>query len=90
MKLNTQYQLQTVAGEHIILQSAASTGEQLQVIAFNDTAKMLWESLTGLDFQVDDVAALLQQQYDIDADAAKCDAQAWIDTLTTHHLVLTE
>lgn len=88
VKLNSQCQLHSVAGEHIIIQPATTAGEELQVIAFNDTAKMLWESLSQQEFELADVAALLQQHYDIDGDTATRDAQAWIDTLVAHNLLL--
>lgn len=87
MKLNSQCQLHTVSGEHIILQPATTTGADIQVIAFNDTAKMLWESLLHRDFQTTDVAELLQHQYEIDTDTAMRDAQNWVDTLVKNHLI---
>ena len=90
MKLNPQCQLHTVSGEHIILQPATTAGADIQVVAFNDTATMLWESLVGREFQTADVAELLQRHYDIDADTAMRDAQSWIDTLTSNRLLLND
>ena len=88
MKLNPQCQLRNVAGENIILQRASTAGEEMKVIGFNDTAKMLWESLVQRDFELQDVAALLQHHYDIDDVTALRDATAWVDNLRLNHLLL--
>ena len=58
-----------------------------QVIALNETSLWLWNRLQGREFGTDDVRDLLLGEYDVDAETAERDAQAWVARLKTCNLV---
>lgn len=90
MKINTIYKVRKVAGENIILLQGKTNGDMTRVIAFNDSALLLWESLQGKDFSVQDAANVLLDNYDVDSAVANADAQKWVDTLRENGLLLDE
>ena len=42
----------------------------------NETSAYLWNAIQGKDFTVDDLVELLTQEYDVDKQTARKDAQA--------------
>ncbi|MBQ6068705.1 MAG: PqqD family protein [Bacteroidales bacterium] len=90
MKINTIYKVRKVAGENIILLQGKTNGDMTRVIAFNDSALLMWESLQGKDFSVQDAANVLLDNYDVDSAVANADAQKWVDTLRENGLLLDE
>ena len=90
MKINTIYKVRKVAGENIILLQGKTNGDMTRVIGFNDSALLMWESLQGKDFSVQDAANVLLDNYDVDSAVANADAQKWVDTLRENGLLLDE
>jgi hypothetical protein len=49
----------------------------------NESSTFLWKELQGSDFTVDDMVRLLTDEYEVDADTARRDAEAlcqkWIE-----------
>ena len=53
-----------------------------KVISLNESATYLWKNVVDKDFDVETMASLLQQEYEVDAETAKRDAQALLDEWT--------
>ena len=49
--------------------------------------QQVWNRLRGREFGTDDVRDLLLGEYDVDAETAERDAQAWVARLKTCNLV---
>lgn len=79
--------MQTVAGEHIVMRPATTVGVEMKIIAFNDTAYRLWQLLQDRDFEIQDVADLIQQHYEVDAASALHDATQWVEHLCANDLL---
>ncbi len=87
MKLNANYKVREMAGEHIIVMPGRYGADMTRVIALNATSLFLWNQLQGKDFEADEVAQLLVGEYDIDLQTATRDAEGWIRQLCESGIV---
>lgn len=76
MRLNEDYKLRDVLGEKVLVAEGENSINYAYLISVNESAALVWESMLGREFSVDDVAALLTDNYEIDNDEAYCDAEA--------------
>lgn len=90
MKINPIYKVRKVAGENIILLQGKTNGDMTRVVAFNESALLMWDSLQGKDFTIDDAVAVLLDNYNVDETTARTDAEKWAHTLRENGLLLPE
>ncbi|MCQ2298387.1 MAG: PqqD family protein [Bacteroidales bacterium] len=88
MKINPNYKMREVCGEHIILMQGAKSGDLTRLVSFNESSLLLWEKLYGKDFELADATALLTETYDVDEATAQHDAEQWIETLKSNGIIL--
>jgi hypothetical protein len=87
MRIKEEYKVREMAGEHIVVMQGRYGVDMTKVIALNETSLWLWNRLQGREFGTDDVRDLLLGEYDVDAETAERDAQAWVARLKTCNLV---
>lgn len=87
MRIKEEYKVREMAGEHIVVMQGRYGVDMAKVIALNETSLWLWNRLQGREFGIDDVRDLLLGEYDVDAETAARDAQAWVARLKTCNLV---
>ena len=87
MRIKEEYKVREMAGEHIVVMQGRYGVHMTKVIALNETSLWLWNRLQGREFGTDDVRDLLLGEYDVDAETAERDAQAWVARLKTCNLV---
>lgn len=90
MKIDQRYKVRSIAGENILLLPGAKGGDMSKVMAFNPTAKFLWDHFVSLDFEVRDVKEYLLEQYEVEEVVAERDAEQWVATLRENHLFVEE
>ena len=90
MKINPIYKVRKIAGENIILLQGKTGGDMTRVVAFNESALLMWDSLQGKDFTVDDAVAVLLDNYDVEEATACADAGKWVETIRENGLLLPE
>jgi hypothetical protein len=90
MKINPIYKVRKIAGENIILLQGKTGGDMTRVVAFNESALLMWDSLQGKDFTVDDAVAVLLDNYDVEEVTARADAGKWVETIRENGLLLPE
>ena len=90
MKINPIYKVSKIAGENIILLQGKTGGDMTRVVAFNESALLMWDSLQGKDFTVDDAVAVLLDNYDVEEATARADAGKWVETIRENGLLLPE
>lgn len=90
MKINPIYKVRKVAGENIILLQGKTNGDMTRVIAFNDSALLMWNELQGKDFTAADAAAVLLDNFDVEEAVATADAEKWIATLRENGMFIAE
>lgn len=88
MKLNDQYSVKEIAGEKVIILQGRHGADLTKLISLNPTAEFLWNVLSGKEFLVEDIAAALMQEYDIDETTAANDAKKWYNQLKELQLIL--
>lgn len=74
MKKKKGFKLRTVCGEHVIVAEGRENIDFSKIISLNDSAAYLWEKCGDGDFSVDDLVALLLEEYDVDEPTAREDA----------------
>lgn len=81
MKISTQFKVREMAGEHIIVMPGTYGADMTRVISLNETSLYLWNALEGREFELDTVADLLVEHYEVDRETALRDSEAWIARL---------
>ena len=76
MKANTGVKLRIACGEQVIVAEGRENIDFSNIISMNETSAYLWNAIQGKDFTVDDLVKLLTQEYDVDEQTARKDAQA--------------
>lgn len=87
MRLKRECKVREMAGEHVVIMQGRHGVDMTRVISLNATSLYLWESLEGREFEVEDVARLLTDRYEVDASTALRDAVHWVEKLKTCELI---
>ena len=87
MKIKQGYNIREIAGENVVIMQGQYGVDMTRVVAFNDSALLLWNSLCNKEFELEDVVAILLENYDVSTAQAEVDSQKWIDTLKECKLV---
>ncbi len=87
MKLKQNYKVRKIAGESVIVRMGTQNVKMTTIISLNPTSEWLWEQLQGEEFDAQKVADLLTSEYEVEAEVALADANAWIESLRKADLV---
>jgi hypothetical protein len=83
MKTKKGFNLRTVCGEHIIVAEGRENIDFSKIISMNESSAYLWAAIQGKDFTEEDLVKLLTEEYEVDEDTARKDAETiakqWID-----------
>ena len=88
MRISTNYKLREIAGETIVVNQGASETDLTRIISLNASARLLWENLSGKEFELDDAANILTNVYGIGEGQAGQDASAWIAALKKCNIII--
>lgn len=80
MKIKDGFILRTICGENVVVGEGLAQVNFNKLLSLNASAAWLWEEVKGKDFTVEDLAALLQEKYDVSADVALADSQKLADS----------
>ena len=81
MKFKEGYKVRSMAGENVVIMQGKAGSDMTRIISLNDSSLLLWNELQGKEFEVEDVAKILVDAYEIDAEIAERDAKAWVEKL---------
>lgn len=85
MKAKKGFNIHKICGENIVVAEGKENMDFSNIISMNESSALLWNSIQGKDFTIDDLAQLLIDNYQIDdntplpLDKAKADATAVVD-----------
>lgn len=83
MRIIEGFVLRPLGDEFIITGEGPAQVNFNKMISLNSTAAYLWRSVEGREFSVEDLTALLLEEYDVDEGTASKDALAivnkWIE-----------
>ncbi len=77
MKISPKYKVREMAGEHVVILPGRCGADMTRILALNESAFYLWNTLEGREFTAEEAAQLLVTHYGIDEQAAARDAGAW-------------
>ena len=84
MRLNSNLILRQVGGEYMIVNPFSETMDMAQDYSLDETAAWLWKQLENKEFTVDEAGALLCNEYEVNKDTARNDAnelcRQWLET----------
>ena len=81
MKINPNYKLREVVGETIVVNQGTTGVDMTRIISLNASAKLLYETLAGKEFTLEDASNVLVSTYGIPQEQALKDAQVWVEAL---------
>lgn len=81
MRINRNFKIREVAGESIIVNQGKVGTDLTRIISLNSTAKFLYQKMEGKEFEVEDAAQALIDEYGIEKELALKDAGKWVESL---------
>ena len=87
MRLKSEYKVRDMAGEHVVIMQGRLGSDLTRIISLNDSSLLLWNELQGKEFEVADVASILVETYNIDAEVAERDSKEWVKKLAECGLI---
>ena len=87
MKFREGLKVRSMAGENVVIMQGTAGSDMTRIISLNDSSLLLWNELQNKEFEVADIANILVENYDIDAETAEHDAKAWIEKLQECNLI---
>lgn len=88
MKINERMKVREVAGENIVIMQGVGGTDMTRVVALNESALLLYNALSEREFELSDVVHLLVDEYEVDEEAARKDAEAWVADMKKNNLVI--
>ena len=79
MKTKEGFTLRTICGENIIVAEGLANIDFGHIITLKESAAYLWNKAKSQDFTVEDLTQWLTEEYEVDAETAKRDAQQLVD-----------
>ena len=74
MKEKKGFNLRNVCGEQIIVAEGKENIDFSNIISMNESSAYLWKELSGKEFSVEDMAELLEKEYEVDHATALTDS----------------
>lgn len=78
MRIKQEYKVREIAGENVVIMQGRQGVDMTQIITLNDSALVLWNALQAKEFTPVDAARVLEQNFEVEADVAMRDAEAWV------------
>lgn len=82
MKAKKGFNLRNVCGQNLIVAEGKENMDFSNIISMNESSALLWERIQGKDFTVEDLAQILQDEYQIDDNTPLPREQAIQDATT--------
>jgi len=79
-KLKSKFVAREVGNELIIVPLTGNVAQMNELFTLNETAKFLWESISD-DISYEDLAKLLTDEFEVDAETARRDIAAFLSTM---------
>ena len=78
MKIKDGFTLHQIGDEYIIMYNGTQNVDFNNIISLNSTAAHLWIHVEGMDFNADTLTDFLMENYEVDSETAKRDAEQLI------------
>lgn len=82
MKAKKGFNIRNVCGQRLIVAEGKENMDFSNIISMNESSALLWEKIQGKDFTIEDLAQILQEEYQIDENTPLPREQALQDAAT--------
>ncbi len=83
MRIKEGFELRDVCGENVIVATGRKNIDFSKVISLNESAALAWRKMEDRNFEVEDIAQVLIDNYEVESETAFRDAEAllaqWMD-----------
>lgn len=87
MRINQNCKVREIAGENVVIMQGRNGADLTQIITLNESALILWQTLSGSDFEVEDAQRVLTENFEVDDATALRDAQRWVERMRECKLI---
>lgn len=87
MRINQNCKVREIAGENVVIMQGRNGADLTQIITLNESALILWQALSGSDFEVEDAQRVLTENFEVDGATALRDAQQWVERMRECKLI---
>ena len=87
MRINQNCKVREIAGENVVIMQGRNGADLTQIITLNESALILWQALSGSDFEVEDAQRVLTENFEVDDATALRDAQQWVERMLECKLI---
>lgn len=87
MRIKQGYKVREMAGENVVVARDRGAVDLTNIITLNDSALLLWNVLADREFETEDAARILLDNYSVEALTAERDARAWVNRMIECDLV---
>lgn len=88
MKINERMKVRQVMNENIVIMPGAEGTDMTRVVALNESALMIYNTLIGREFGLEDVVKVLVDEYEVGEAEARKDAEAWLAEMKKNNLII--
>ena len=78
MKIKDGFTLHQISDEYVIMYNGTQNVDFNNIISLNSTAAHLWKHVEGMDFNAYTLTDFLMENYEVDSETAKRDAEQLI------------
>ncbi|MBO5133952.1 MAG: PqqD family protein [Bacteroidaceae bacterium] len=75
MKIKKGFELRNVCGENVIIAQGIENLDFSKMVNLNETASFLWDAAIGKEFEAEELAEMLCQEYEVEKDRAMKDVE---------------
>ncbi len=75
MRIKEGFELMDICGESVVVAHGMKNIDFSKVISLNESAAYLWNKVKGHDFEAEELAHLLTEEYEVSEEVALHDAQ---------------
>lgn len=86
MKIKSDFMLREVAGYYVVVPVGSGALDFNGVINLNESGATLWKAMEN-DVTEDELVAVLTEEYEVDADRARCDVAAFVKKMKEGKLI---
>lgn len=85
-KVRKDFIMREVMGEYLVVPVGKAAGELHGIITINDTGAAIWRALQK-GATLDQLAEAIVEEFDIDIETARADAEEYIKLLDSHNIL---
>lgn len=88
MQVRKGFKLNEVCGERFLVPMGEGNIDFSKLISLNDSSYLLWQRMAKGPFTIDDLTQVLCDEYEIDANTARCDIENIIQQFKAEGVVI--